>query len=826
MPTLDFLANDNLRKLHRGATRSPSEVRALLDEAKRYSVQLRNGVDHKSRPRIARIRQISDRSLTLESENIAARGRPQIYFQFDLHSTRYFFASPPIDMDESGRLDLEMPVAIYEAERRDLPRHRIDDNDRPRRVWVLRPGEGAFEGFVRDWSHQGLGVWISADRWLDVGEHVEVVHDDEADRRARVFGTVRRCQADERAPNRLALGLEISAVPPAVPFPVEKRSKIVDEGKVQRAWKRVALAGAMATRLPGSRLLAKAGVQPEIQKVSYRNRADEEICALVDRFGPSDAGTVVVVPPAWGRTKESFLALARTLVASFERAGEPIVVLRFDGTNRRGESYIDEACRNPGDEYLRFRFSRAVEDITASVEFAKKEFNPRRIVLVAFSLGAIEARRAIALDGGANIHGWVSVVGMVDLQSGLRTVSGGVDFALGQSVGVEFGRHELVGVVADMDWTGRDAFEHDLVFFEDAKRDMAQIDLPITWIHGRFDSWMELERVRSLMAAGPPARRKLIEIPSGHQMRSSWEALETFQLIASEVGRMALGRSLIAVTPDVVDLDRRTRAERERRPKTDLDSRAFWADYLLGRDRSFGFELMSATGEYREFMNAQIEWLALRSGQRVLDLGGGVGDLSVRLAEDHRDLDLHLTHIDLVPGALARSRHRVAAVGCGALSIVRVAADLDLVGDRGLPLREGIYDAVLASLFLSYLERPAELLRAIAGVLRPGGRLVLSSMRRDADISRIYVNALAELPPDRRLAHFGPESARQFEQIQRVFLNDAATLVRLEEEGRFRFYDAEELETMIRDAGLVPLASRQAFGSPPQAVITCAIRPG
>src|SRR5690606_5357430 len=154
-----------------------------------------------------------------------------------------------------------------------------------------------------------------------------------------------------------------------------------------------------------------------------------------------------------------------------------------------------------------------------------------------------------------------------------RTVSGGVDFALGQSVGVEFGRHELVGVVADMDWTGRDAFEHDLVFFEDAKRDMAQIDLPITWIHGRFDSWMELERVRSLMAAGPPARRKLIEIPSGHQMRSSWEALETFQLIASEVGRMALGRSLIAVTPDVVDLDRRTRAERERRPKTDLDSR-------------------------------------------------------------------------------------------------------------------------------------------------------------------------------------------------------------------------------------------------------------
>lgn len=288
---------------------------------------------------------------------------------------------------------------------------------------------------------------------------------------------------------------------------------------------------------------------------------------------------------------------------------------------------------------------------------------------------------------------------------------------------------------------------------------------------------------------------------------------------------MALGWELAPVNPDVVDLDRRTRAERSRRPKIALDNREFWSDYLLGRDRSLGFELMSATSEYRELMRSQIEVLSLRSGERVLDLGGGVGDFSVRLAEDFADLELNILHLDLIPGALARSRRRVDATGRHGLSIARIASDLDLVSGGGLPLLDGSVDAVMASLFISYLERPMELLRAVAKVLRPGGRLVVSSMRRDADISRIYVNALAELPPDRRIAHFGPESARQFEQIQRVFLSDAATLVRFEEDGRFRFYDADELVAMVQEAGLIPEKSQEAFGSPPQAVIVSALRP-
>jgi hypothetical protein len=58
-----------------------------------------------------------------------------------------------------------------------------------------------------------------------------------------------------------------------------------------------------------------------------------------------------------------------------------------------------------------------------------------------------------------------------------------------------------------------------------------------------------------------------------------------------------------------------------------------------------------------------------------------------------------------------------------------------------------------------------------------------------------------------------------------VFLNDAAKLMQLEEEGRFRFFDLDELRTMIIAAGLRPVYEDYAFGDPPQAVIVTAIKP-
>jgi pimeloyl-ACP methyl ester carboxylesterase len=308
--------------------------------------------------------------------------------------------------------------------------------------------------------------------------------------------------------------------------------------------------------------------------------------------------------------------------------------VRFDGTNRRGESYIDPDCRTPGDEYLHFRFSQAARDIRATIDFLERSpvYNPSAIILATFSLAAIEGRHALAFSKRGSITGWVSAVGMVDLQSALRTISGGLDYAYGLMRGVHFGRHELVGVVADMDHTGLDAIAHRMVFLEDARREMAAIQVPVTWIHGRDDAWMDLERVRDVLSCGRTENRKLIEVPTGHQLRTSREALSTFQLIAEEISEMALGRRLHAPLPRFGELSRRTNAERERRPKGQVNLRGFWRDYLLGRDRRFGMQLLTATAAYRKMMKDQVAALDIKDGQRIADLGAGTGEFSLHLA--------------------------------------------------------------------------------------------------------------------------------------------------------------------------------------------------
>jgi hypothetical protein len=367
-----------------------------------------------------------------------------------------------------------------------------------------------------------------------------------------------------------------------------------------------------------------------------------------------------MIPPAWGKTKETLLPLALSIVETCREQALPVSVVRFDGTNRRGESHLDDGCSVPGEEHRRFRFSQAVRDLKSAMQFVREDerFKASRCVIVSFSLSAIEARRAVAETSAEWIAGWIPVVGMVDLQSGLRAVSGGVDYAEGILKGVEFGRHELVGVLADMDFTGRDAIDAGLVFKEDARRDMARIQVPVTWIHGEHDAWIDINRVREVLAAGASSNRRLIQVPTGHQLRTSREALTTFELVASEAVRMIWSRDVIGKSPLLRTVDRIREAEsRRRRSKVRIDLRRFWRDYLLGREGLVGMDLLTSTSTYRDMMRRQIDGLALDASSRVLDLGSGTGALERELEHVDPRPD-QVVSLDIVLDALKRSSGR------------------------------------------------------------------------------------------------------------------------------------------------------------------------
>jgi 2-polyprenyl-3-methyl-5-hydroxy-6-metoxy-1,4-benzoquinol methylase len=121
----------------------------------------------------------------------------------------------------------------------------------------------------------------------------------------------------------------------------------------------------------------------------------------------------------------------------------------------------------------------------------------------------------------------------------------------------------------------------------------------------------------------------------------------------------------------------------------------------------------------------------------VLDIGGGTGGFAVPLAE----LGYRVTVVDPSPDSLAALERRAAEAGVAPLV---AGIQGDAVGVVELLGTEGV-DAVVCHSVLEVVDDPAEALRGLAAVLRPGGvASVLAANRIGATIARVAVGRLAE----------------------------------------------------------------------------------
>ncbi|MFJ6657534.1 class I SAM-dependent methyltransferase [Streptomyces sp. NPDC091377] len=111
---------------------------------------------------------------------------------------------------------------------------------------------------------------------------------------------------------------------------------------------------------------------------------------------------------------------------------------------------------------------------------------------------------------------------------------------------------------------------------------------------------------------------------------------------------------------------------------------------------------------------AAVAELALHEGDRVLDAGCGTGRAlpSLRAAVGPSGV---VVGADLTP-AMLEAAVRAGRDEDGQLVLTDVSA---------LPLRSGSLDAVFAAGLIAHLPRPAENLRELARVVRPGGLLAL-----------------------------------------------------------------------------------------------------
>jgi hypothetical protein len=97
-------------------------------------------------------------------------------------------------------------------------------------------------------------------------------------------------------------------------------------------------------------------------------------------------------------------------------------------------------------------------------------------------------------------------------------------------------------------------------------------------------------------------------------------------------------------------------------------------------------------------------------------------------------------------------------------------------------------------------------------------------MRPDADTSHLFGELRDALQGLEATDDAGEARRQAMLDSARSLLGSAAELLRLEEEGMFRFYNADGLAELVLTAGFREAEIHEAFGTPPQAVVIRCIK--
>jgi SAM-dependent methyltransferase/alpha-beta hydrolase superfamily lysophospholipase len=532
--------------------------------------------------------------------------------------------------------------------------------------------------------------------------------------------------------------------------------------------------------------------------VFFPSRSGTKIVAYIDQAIVRDGREerFIVMSPKYGETKKNNLQLAYFLAAN------GFTVLRFDFTCHFGESDGD---------MLDFTLPAAVEDTLAAIDYLEKHRGASTVSLLASSLSALTAFRAVERDD--RIDHLVTMVGVVDLTYTLVKVY--QDDLIGGFInGKRYGVLDILGHEVNMDRFFEATITANMHTLESTQAAMRGARCPVSFFPADNDAWVRIEDIEAVAACA--ARGKVYPIEGAmHEVRENQDAAEkTMRLLVSICREHSFKEEFSptqAFIPDKKVVFAQNKIERERlrraRPIKEQED-AFWGKYLEK------YRVMEKMDDYQNYLDLVGELLGrFGDGEVVLDAGCGNGLFGVWVVREllqrqtkkfqvpplYFGMDLTDSGLSDATGkhsttkmALA-NRNTTGMVGSVQLMYSRV--DLDLFGaNEVLPediisIADNSFDKITCSLLLSYLKSPARLLQQLHRVLRPGGRIVISSMKPFCDLSSIYRDFV-----EQKAATSDIESAREL-------LRAAGAIKVKQEQGYYAFFSSEELSELLVGAG-------------------------
>ena len=466
---------------------------------------------------------------------------------------------------------------------------------------------------------------------------------------------------------------------------------------------------------------------------------------------------LVLLCPGYGTTQHAYVALAYTL------AGRGFHVLRYDHSRHIGLSDGDPSQTT---------FTSLEDDLDAVLTFAQDNWPERPLTLLAPDLlGRIALRRR---DWHRRLRRLLLLNPTLDLGQCLITLHHR-DLLREHLSGTRLGLGNLFGIPLDIDHFLADAVAAQYTDVTALEDELIHCGTMVVVLTAGQDSpdWSipspPLTLLNELIARLGSKGRKVI-LPSfiltagqvaPPTLRASWQQLAHL----CQAGQAIHEPGAVMLPALARAMSTRARFERDQLRHKQAGTTSYRRLWAAQTDLTGALDELP--GHWHSIDQLYQLLQPLDGNLALLDVGCGMHsfarllllNLSYRLRAQtwHHNKPLRYVGVDFSATALhaARASTKEALQHLDKLFSGRISAPTPVTQQwvlgpsvEALPFADRSFDRVVANLSLSFARSPIRTLRELFRVLRPGGKLILSTFTPTADIARLYRPALHELGID------------------------------------------------------------------------------